>query len=83
MWPTGSITATSRWNGRELVNDGAQEGTGPAIPVRESFSVSNDGGVLTVRIATGEGAGKAESTFVYTRLKSVGSCKTWPTPCKV
>jgi hypothetical protein len=84
MWPTGSITAMARWEGRELVNEGRQEGSsGPTVRVHEAFAISSDGATLTVRVVLGEGDAKAESTFVYGRLSSVGSCKTWPTPCKV
>lgn len=83
MWPTGSITAMSRWDGRELVSEGTQESTAGAIRVRESFSLSADRRTLTVDVTFGEAADKSVSTLVYTRTNSVGSCKTWPTPCKL
>jgi outer membrane protein assembly factor BamB len=81
MWPTGTVTATSRWDGRTLVSEGRQEGAGAAVPLKETFALSADGKTLTVSVQF-EGPEKSESTFVYTRLASVGSCKTWPTPCK-
>jgi outer membrane protein assembly factor BamB len=81
MWPTGSVTATSRWDGRTLVSEGRQEGAGAAVPLRETFALSADGKTLTVSIQF-EGPEKSDSMFVYTRTSSVGSCKTWPTPCK-
>jgi outer membrane protein assembly factor BamB len=82
MWPTGSITATSRWDGRSIVSDGIQEATGGKSPVRESFTISPDGKTLIVEIAVGDGAAKAESTLIYTRQPAAESCKAWPTPCK-
>ena len=81
MWPTGTVTATSRWDGRTLVSEGRQEGAGAAVPLKETFALSADGKTLTVTV-TFEGPEKSESAFVYTRTSSVGSCKTWPTPCK-
>jgi outer membrane protein assembly factor BamB len=81
MWPTGTVTATSRWEGRTLVSEGRQEGAGAPVPLKETFALSADGKTLTVTVAVG-GPEKSESTFVYTRTASVGSCKTWPTPCK-
>ena len=80
-WPTGSISATSRWDGRSLVSEGSLEAGGAPIPLKEIFALSADGKTLTVTV-TFDGPEKSESTFVYARTTSVGSCKTWPTPCK-
>lgn len=82
MWPTGTVTATSRWEGRTLISEGSQDGAGAKIPLKEVFALGNDGNTLTVTV-TFAGPEKSESTFVYTRATSVGSCKTWPTPCKI
>lgn len=82
MWPTGTVTATSRWEGRTLISEGSQDGGGAKIPLREVFALGGDGNTLTVTV-TFAGPEKSESTFVYTRATSVGSCKTWPTPCKI
>jgi outer membrane protein assembly factor BamB len=81
MWPTGSISATSRWEGRSLVSEGSQEAGSAPIPLKEVFALSTDGKTLTVTV-TFNGPEKSESTLVYARTDSVGSCKTWPTPCK-
>jgi outer membrane protein assembly factor BamB len=81
MWPTGSISATSRWEGRSLVSEGTQEAGSSTIPLKEVFALSADGKALTVTV-TFNGPEKSESTLVYARTDSVGSCKTWPTPCK-
>jgi len=82
MWPTGAVTATSRWEGRMLISEGNQEGAGANIPLKEVFALGSDSTTLTVTVTFG-GPEKSESTFVYTRATSVGSCKTWPTPCKI
>jgi hypothetical protein len=81
MWPTGSISATARWEGRALVSEGTQEAGSSTIPLKEVFALSADGKALTVTV-TFNGPEKSESTLVYARTDSVGSCKTWPTPCK-
>ena len=81
MWPTGTVSATSRWEGRSLVSEGSQDASGTAVPLKEVFALSGDDKTLTVTV-TFDGAEKSESIFVYARTTSVGSCKTWPTPCK-
>ena len=84
QWPTGTISMTSRWDGRSLVSHGRYEASGAAIALEEVLAPSADGRTLTITITSGtESAGKSVSTFVYARTRSVGSCKTWPTPCKV
>ena len=82
MWPTGTITATSKWDGRALVSDGTQESTAGAVRGREVFTMSADGQTLTVTVTAGEDA-KTGSTLVYTRQPAAESCKAWPTPCKI
>ena len=82
MWPTGTIAATSRWDGRTLVSEGSQESTAGAVRVKEAFAMSADGQTLTVTVTVGEDA-TTPSTLVYTRQPAAESCKAWPTPCKI
>jgi outer membrane protein assembly factor BamB len=81
MWPTGTVTVTSQWEGRSLVSEGSQDASGTPVPLKEIFALSGDDKTLTVTV-TFDGPEKSVSTFVYARTTSVGSCKTWPTPCK-
>jgi outer membrane protein assembly factor BamB len=85
LWPTGSVSVTSRWEGRSLVGEGSYEVSAAAIVLKEILAPSADGNTLTITISIGAStaADRSESTLVYTRTDSVGSCKTWPTPCKV
>lgn len=82
----GSITMTSKWEGRALVSEGAQEspaGTTTTVKqVREVISLSADGGTLTIEVTTSASSEKHASTLVYTRTQNVGPCESWPTPCK-
>lgn len=78
----GAVTMTTKWEGRALVSEGAFKApNGDTTTVREQFSMSADGKVLTVQINR-TAAEKAASTLVYTRVTNVGPCETWPTPCK-
>lgn len=77
----GSVTVTSRWEGGTLVAEGERafsSGGEAAVPVRESFGLSADGSTLVVAIRVGA----AESSLSYTRIDSVGTCESWPSPCK-
>jgi outer membrane protein assembly factor BamB len=84
--PPGTVTVSSRWEGRSLVAEGRRESTSGASTViteiREAYSASDDGQTLTVELTTTVGGEKTVSTLVYGRTKSVGSCQSWPTPCK-
>ena len=84
--PSGSITMTSQWDGTVLVSEGTRETTsGQSVVVsgvRERFSLSADSGTLTVQVSTTAGGQKSESTMIYRRTTDVGSCQSWPTPCK-
>jgi hypothetical protein len=84
--PAGTITMTSRWEGRMLVSEGTRESSsGPSRlvqQVKEAISLSPDGQTLTIEITTRGPEETSTSTLVYTRALDVGSCKTWPTPCK-
>jgi hypothetical protein len=79
----GSITVTSRWQGRSLVSEGTREFAGsPAARVKEVLSASADGGTLTLEITTTAAGVDSVSSLVYVRTQSVGPCQSWPTPCK-
>ncbi len=83
--PAGSITLTSRWEGRALVSEGTREftsATSPATNVKEVLSLSADGRTLTIEVTTTTAGDKSASTMVYARTKDVGPCQSWPTPCK-
>ena len=75
--PSGAITMTSRWEGRTLISEGTLDAGGASVAVKETFALGADGR-LTIEIAMPAGA----STLVYARTQDVGSCKSWPTPCK-
>ena len=75
----GTIQMRSRWDGRSLVSEGeAKAPNGTSTTVKETISLSADGGALTVDVATTSGSSK----LVYTKITDVGPCETWPTPCK-
>jgi hypothetical protein len=83
----GSISMTSRWDGRTLVSEGRQESlagtTTVTRQVKEVIGLSADGGTLTIEVTTiGPGDQQASSTLTYTRTQGVGQCASWPTPCK-
>ena len=75
--PSGTITMTSRWDGRTLISEGTLDAGGASLAVKESFALGADGR-LTIEIGMPAGA----STLVYARTQDVGPCKSWPTPCK-
>jgi hypothetical protein len=82
--PSGSITMTSKLDGRTLVGEGTQESTSATpVPVKETIALSADGKTLTVEIEVAAAAGKTSSTFTYAKAQSVEPCKAWPTPCKI
>lgn len=84
--PPGSATMTSRWEGQKLVSEGSREttsGTSSVVTgIKEVFSLSADGGTLTIEVATTTAGETSTSTMAFTRTKDVGPCQTWPTPCK-
>jgi len=78
----GTITITSHWSGGTFVSEGTSVfATGASVTVKETFSLSADGKVLTVDVTT-TGSAEAGSSLKYTRIMDVGPCETWPTPCK-
>jgi len=73
----GTITMSTAWVGKTLVAEGRTVATsGATVAVKETFS--RDGDALVVAIVSGD----KTSTLRYTRLRSVGPCESWPTPCK-
>jgi hypothetical protein len=84
--PAGTVTMTSRWQGRALISEGERESaSGPSTSVsevKETLALSPDGRVLTIEVTTKTGGETSASTLVYTRLTDVGPCHSWPTPCK-
>lgn len=88
----GAVTMTTKWEGNSLISEGALKApNGDTTSIRETVSVSPDGKVLTMEVSAFAGAtadrsadhtDKASSTLVYTKITDVGSCETWPTPCK-
>jgi len=79
--PTGTITMTSRWEGKTLVAEGTTEAGTSTMAVKEVFSIGADA-ALTIEISLTVGTEISASTLVYTRAQTVGDCKSWPTPCK-
>jgi outer membrane protein assembly factor BamB len=78
----GSITMTSQWTNRTLVSEGtAVSASGATTSVKESYSISADGNVLTVDVSAAASEPRG-SALKYTRITTVGACETWPTPCK-
>ena len=78
----GSITMTSRWEGRALVSEGTRKSPSSTANVREVFGLSEDGQTLEVEITLESADGDIESTLRYTKIRDVGPCESWPTPCK-
>lgn len=79
--PTGTITMTSRWDGRTFVSEGALEAGAAPVPVKETFAVDAEGR-LTLTIAVGAGDAASSHVLVYAKTQTVEPCKAWPTPCK-
>ena len=82
----GTITMSSKWDDRRLIAEGVQEsaaGTTTIVrQVKEVYSLSADGKMLTIDITTLTAGEATRSSLVFTRATSVGGCETWPTPCK-
>src|SRR5687767_4185547 len=94
----GAVTMTTKWEGKSLLSEGAFKApNGDTTTIREVVSVSTDGKVLTMEVKTSafaKASASAEATadrsadqeassrLVYTKITDVGSCDTWPTPCK-
>jgi hypothetical protein len=79
----GSITVSSKWDGKTLVSEGTREApSGTSASVKETFALGEDG-TLTINVTSTEGSTTHASTLVYAKTTTVGACETWPTPCKI
>jgi hypothetical protein len=82
----GSITMTSRWDGRTLVSEGRRESSSGAstvvTQVKEVIALSADGRALSIDVTTMGSADSSASRLVYTKIQTVEPCQNWPTPCK-
>ncbi len=82
----GSITMSSRWDGRTLVSEGRREspsGTSTVVTqVKEVIALGADGGTLAIDVTTTGSAESGVSRLIYTRIQTVEPCQSWPTPCK-
>jgi hypothetical protein len=78
----GTITMTSTWGPRTLTSEGTSvTADGAATNVKEIYSMSADGKMLTIEVKTAASDARS-STLKYTRITDVGPCESWPTPCK-
>ncbi len=78
----GTITMTSSWTGRTLVSQGTSvTGAGAFATVKEVYSLDSDGNTLTIDVTT-TAASESVSALKYVRIRDVGRCESWPTPCK-
>ena len=78
-WPP---RRSPQWAGSTLTSEGtAVNASGAGATVKEAYSVSTDGKVLTIDVVTTAAETKS-STLKYVRISSVGGCESWPTPCK-
>jgi hypothetical protein len=78
----GEVRMTSKWEGRSLLSEGAMKApNGDTTTIKETIALSADGKVLSIDVTTST-AGLSPSKLVYTKITDVGSCESWPTPCK-
>jgi outer membrane protein assembly factor BamB len=78
----GTISMMSQWAGNTLTGEGtAVNASGAVATVKETYSISADGKVLTIEVTTTSPEAK-NSSLKYVRIDSVGPCESWPTPCK-
>ena len=79
----GTITMTTRWEDQTQVSEGTRDSSsGPSTNVKETFALSADGQTLEVEISISTADGASSSTLRYTRIQDVGTCDSWPSPCK-
>lgn len=79
----GTITITTRWEGSTLVGEGVRESqSGPSTKVKEVFAVNAEGPTLEVEIVSSTAEGTSSSSLTYERVQGVGTCDSWPSPCK-
>ena len=63
------MTMSSRWEGRNLVNEGIGEVAGDSLVVREVMSLSPDGRTLRLEITATVAGTEATNTLVYIRAE--------------
>ncbi len=79
----GTITIAARWEGQTLVSEGTRDSSsGPSTNVEETFALSADGQTLEVEITVSTADGTSASTLRYATIQDVGTCDSWPSPCK-
>ena len=82
----GSITMTSKWDGRTLISEGSRESPSGAstvvTQVKEVIALGADGRTLAIDVTTTGSADSSTSRLVYTKIQTVEPCQSWPTPCK-
>jgi hypothetical protein len=82
----GTVTVTSKWDGRRLVAEGTQETpAGASVVVKQIKEVIAlaDANTLSIEItSTVPEAESRTTTLTYVRTQDVGPCETWTTPCK-
>ncbi len=79
----GTITMTTKWKSQTLVSEGTRDSSSaPSTNVKEAFALSTDGETLEVEISISTADGTSSSTLRYTRIQDVGTCDSWPSPCK-
>lgn len=73
-----TMRAASRWDGDRLVAEGRQGD----MQMHEVMSLSPDGLVLTIEVATITPEGETVNWLVYSKSGAVGGCESWAMPCK-
>ena len=63
------MTMSSRWEGRNLVNEGSDEVEGDSLVVREVMSLSPDGLTLRLEVTATVAGTEATNTLVYIRAE--------------
>ena len=78
----GTISMTAQSAERTLTAEGTSvNASGAVATVKEAYSVSADGKVMTIDV-TASSPDLKSSTLKYVRIASVAGCESWPTPCK-
>ena len=79
----GTITMATRWEGQTLVNEGTRDSPSAAsTQVKEVFAIDAEGPTLAVEITISTADGTSSSSLRYVRIQNIGTCDSWPSPCK-
>lgn len=73
-----TMRAASRWDGEQLVVEGARGD----MRMHEVLTLSDDGSRLTIEVTTTTPEGGTTNRLVYRKDQPVGACETWAMPCK-